>query len=110
MNLSNEKGLVYYRDIFAGTLYIDIDGEYVFSYDDKYLNSDNPPISLTMPKVKKEYRSNILFPFFDGLIMEGWLLDVAIRKYEIKATDRYSILLLTAKDPLGAVSIIRSGK
>lgn len=35
-----------------------------------------------------------LFTFFDGLIPEGWLLDVALRKTDISVLDRMSLLLL----------------
>jgi serine/threonine-protein kinase HipA len=35
-------------------------------------------ISLTIPLQNKPLNSNILFPFFDGLIPEGWLMDIAI--------------------------------
>ncbi len=50
-----------------------------FVYDYQYLESSNPkPVSLTLPLQKTAYESKILFPFFDGLIPEGWLLNIVI--------------------------------
>ena len=98
--------LIYYKDRLAGKLTESDDG-YVFRYDDEYLaSSDVDPVSLTLPLSAKPYQSKVLFPFFDGLIPEGWLLDVAIRNTDISILDRMSLLLLCCKDCIGAVSVI----
>ncbi len=47
-----------------------------------------------------------MFPFFDGLIPEGWLLDVAVDNWKLKSTDRMGLLLACCKDCIGAVSVI----
>jgi len=97
---------IYYKDRLAGTLTESDDG-YVFSYNDEYLAStDSAPVSLTLPLSAKPYQSKVLFPFFDGLIPEGWLLDVAIRNTDISILDRMSLLLLCCKDCIGAVSVV----
>lgn len=97
---------IYYKDRLAGTLTESDDG-YVFRYDDEYLAStDSAPISLTLPLSAKPYQNKVLFPFFDGLIPEGWLLDVAIRNTDISILDRMSLLLLCCKDCIGAVSVV----
>ena len=45
------------------------DTGYSFKYDQSYLNmEENAPVSLTMPLASEESVSNVLFPFFDGLI------------------------------------------
>lgn len=83
------------------------DTGYSFTYDKDYLNTNNPqPVSLTLPLQTKTYKSNILFPFFDGLIPEGWLLDIAMRNTDISELDRMGLLLLCCKDCLGAVSVV----
>ena len=51
---------------------------------------DALPISLTMPLQEEAYVSPVLFPFFDGLIPEGWLLDVVLRNTDISILDRMS--------------------
>jgi serine/threonine-protein kinase HipA len=64
------------------------------------------PISLTLPLQEDSFVSPVLFPFFDGLIPEGWLLDVAIRNTDISILDRMSLLLLCCKDCIGSVSVV----
>lgn len=97
---------VYVGNILAGILTED-DMGYEFKYDTDYLNSEDvKAISLTMPLTEKPYRDRVLFPFFDGLIPEGWLLDVALRNADISYLDRMSLLLLCCKDCIGAVSVV----
>lgn len=97
---------IYCKDKFAGILTED-DGEYRFVYDKGYLNQeDAQSISLTLPMQEEPFVSLVLFPFFDGLIPEGWLLDVALRNTDISILDRMSLLLLCCKECIGAVSVI----
>lgn len=101
-----KQAKIYYKDILAGLLTEDDDG-YEFYYLPEYIESENAkPVSLTLPLQKEVYRSSILFPFFDGLIPEGWLLDVALRNTaDISMLDRMSLLLLCCNDCIGAVSV-----
>ncbi|MGL5890564.1 MAG: HipA N-terminal domain-containing protein [Bacteroidia bacterium] len=79
---------------------------YIFMYDNDYLNSESAvAISKTLPLQKTEFKSEILFPFFDGLIPEGWLLDIAERNWKLNARDRMGLLLACCKDCIGAVSV-----
>ncbi len=99
-------GYVYYDKMFAGKIIQDDNNEFIFEYDDNYYNDEyTKSISLTLPKKNKRYTSNILFPFFDGLIPEGYLLEVALKKFNISANDRMSLLLKTCKNPIGIVSV-----
>lgn len=100
-----KKAKIYMHESWAGTLTEDEEG-YHFEYEKEYLNSKNPePISLTLPLSANIYTTNVLFPFFDGLIPEGWLLEIAERNWKINARDRMSILLATCKNCIGAVSV-----
>ena len=58
-----------------------------------------------MPLKKEEYVSNVLFPFFDGLIPEGWLLGVVSKNWKINQNDRFGLLLAACRDCIGDVSI-----
>ena len=96
---------VYVRDTFAGTLK-ETDSGYSFVYDDEYLSSENSTaVSLTLPMQSEEYTSKTLFSFFDGLIPEGWLLDVVSKNWKIDRKDRFGLLLVACKDPIGNVCI-----
>ena len=97
---------VLYDGVLAAML-SETDEGYVMQYDGDYLKQpDSKPISLTFPKQKEPYISKTLFAFFDGLIPEGWLLDIAIDHWKVKANDRFELLLTTCKNTIGAVTII----
>lgn len=101
---------VYVRNAFAGVL-SETDSGYMFVYDKNYLKSENAsPVSLTLPIREEPYNSQILFPFFDGLIPEGWLLGVVSRNWKIDTKDRFGLLLVACKDSIGNVSISEEKK
>ena len=101
---------VYVRDIFAGVL-SETDSGYRFAYDDDYLRLENASsVSLTLPLRDEPYDSGTLFPFFDGLIPEGWLLGVVSRNWKIDTKDRFGLLLVSCKDGIGNVSIAEEKK
>ena len=100
------RAQVFYRDVLAGQLDENENG-YSFTYDPSYLAVQGAePISLTMPLASTPYQSNVLFPFFDGLIPEGWLLDISVKNWKINPNDRMGLLLACCKDCIGAIGII----
>lgn len=97
---------IYRKGLLAGILTED-GGEYRFCYDEGYLKGeDAQPVSLTLPLQTEAYVSPVLFSFFDGLIPEGWLLDVALRSTDISMLDRMSLLLLCCKECIGSISVV----
>ncbi|MBD2756719.1 HipA N-terminal domain-containing protein [Spirosoma validum] len=83
------------------------DEGYVFVYDADYVANPNAqPVSLTLPLTTLPYSNRVLFPFFDGLIPEGWLLDIAERNWKLRSTDRFGLLLACCRDCIGAVSVV----
>lgn len=101
-----KRAKVYVNLTLAGILTED-DRGYEFQYDPNYLKSENAePVSLTLPLGEKPFQANVLFPFFDGLIPEGWLLDIAEQSWKISARDRFSLLLACCKDCIGNVSVV----
>jgi serine/threonine-protein kinase HipA len=104
--MMSRSGKVYMQDEYAGLLRQDEDG-YSFTYDHLYLNSDNPiSISLTLPIRKESYYSKTMIPFFDGLIPEGWFMEIEAEGHEINPRDRMALLLTLCTDCIGAVSIV----
>jgi len=100
-----KQAQVFYNQLFAGILTENENG-YLFEYDKDYLqNTDAQAVSLTLPLSEKQYQSNVLFPFFDGLIPEGWLLDIAEKSWKINLRDRMSLLLACCKDCIGNIEI-----
>ena len=100
-----KQTVVFLRGIKAGVLTEDENG-YTFEYAADYLASaDAEAVSLTLPLSDKPYRDKVLFPFFDGLIPEGWLLDIAEKNWKINTRDRMSLLIACCKDCIGAVGV-----
>ena len=100
-----KQAVVFLRGIKAGILTEDENG-YTFEYAADYLASaDAEAVSLTLPLSDKPYRDKVLFPFFDGLIPEGWLLDIAEKNWKIDTRDRMSLLIACCKDCIGAVGV-----
>ena len=96
---------VFWHQQQAGELVEDDQG-YHFRYLEHYLAAAKAdPISLTLPLQEAPFHSTVLFPFFDGLIPEGWLLEIAEKNWKLNARDRMGLLLATCADCIGAVSI-----
>lgn len=101
----NRTGVVTYAGRVAGRISEDELG-YGFTYDETYLqNKDAQPVSLTLPLRKEPYISKTMIPFFDGLIPEGWLLEIAQKNWKLNPKDRMGLLLASCKDCIGAVSV-----
>ncbi len=99
------RGYIYVQGEYAGILE-ETDEGYTFCYDTEYMKKENAvAISLTMPLQDEIYQSTVLFPFFDGLIPEGWLLNVVSRNWKIDKNDRFGLLLSACKDCIGDVCI-----
>lgn len=97
---------VYVREQLAGLLKEDDQG-YSFEYDVGYIESGHAQaVSLTLPITSKLHQSNVMFPFFDGLIPEGWLLKVAQKNWKLNERDRMGLLMVCCRDCIGAVSVI----
>ncbi|MGI8892888.1 MAG: HipA N-terminal domain-containing protein [Bacteroidia bacterium] len=101
------RGNVYYKDHFAGIITETDEGEYEFQYDYQYVKSHPDDfITFTMPVTEKPYKDKRLFPFFEGLIPEGWLLDIATQNWKINHNDRMGLLLACCQNCIGAVSVV----
>ncbi len=96
---------MFVQDSYAGTI-TETDEGYEFAYDRQYLDrEDAVAVSLTMPLTEKTYKSTVIFPFFDGLVPEGWLLDITSRNRKIDRDDRFGLLLAACRDCIGDVYI-----
>lgn len=99
-------GEVRVDDIPAGRIE-ETDTGYRFTYARDYLSrADALPVSLGMPLRADPYESKTLFPFFDGLIPEGWLLHIAEKTWKLDARDRMGLLLSCCADCIGNVSVV----
>lgn len=101
------QATIYYKSELAGTLTETDEGIYTFQYDASYIEK-HPGwmIAFSMPVAKGLYTNTRLFPFFEGLIPEGWLLDIASRNWKINPNDRMGLLMACCSDCIGAVSVL----
>ena len=100
------QGEIWVNKTLAGILTEDDNG-YNFKYDIAYLENESTlAVSLTLPLQEEQFNAEYLFPFFDGLIPEGWLLDIVHKNWKINPRDRMGLLLTTCRDCIGNISII----
>lgn len=103
----SRRGQVYVSDEPAGIIEETDSGDYVFQYSEAYLaRPDAVGVSLTLPLRPEPYVADQLFAFFDGLIPEGWLLNLYAQNWKLNAGDRMALLLAACRDCIGAVSVI----
>lgn len=105
MESNYRSAQIFVRDHLAGVL-SETDAGYMFTYDVDYLADPYAQaVSLTLPKRTEAYTSKTLFAFFDGLIPEGWLLNIVTHNWKLDAKDRFGLLLAACRDCIGAVSV-----
>jgi len=97
---------IYYKDFLAGYLTETDEGDYIFKYEEGYVK-DHPEefIAFSMPVTTTTFKDRRLFSFFEGLIPEGWLLDIASKSWKINQNDRMGLLLACCRNCIGAVSV-----
>lgn len=107
---SKNAGLVFYGKELAGRIRKNPEKSgagFEFEYDPVYLQKPGArPISLAMPLQKEKYFSKILFPFFEGLLPEGWLLELTSETLKIDPDDKFELLLHIGSDTVGAVTVL----
>ena len=100
------KAAIYYKEALAGLLIETDEGEYTFQYNEKYIKKHPKQfITFTMTVRSEKYADKRLFPFFEGLIPEGWLLDIAAKNWKINQNNRMALLLACCHNCIGAVSV-----
>jgi serine/threonine-protein kinase HipA len=90
----------------VGTL-LESGKQITFRYDAEWLAAGAAvPVSVTLPLRVEPYVSDGLHPFFENLLPEGWLLELATKKLKISKDDEFGLLLATCADCVGAVEIV----
>lgn len=100
------KANVYLRNELAGLLEKLPSGYFQFSYYDAWIKQKGIPIGFAFPLRSAPVSSEILFPFFDNLIPEGWLLKSVEAIYKIDKNNRFALLLATGRETIGAIKVV----
>ncbi len=104
--MSHRSAIVRLDGEQVGTL-TEGDRTIVFQYDEAWIqNAKAVPVSLTLPLQSEPYTTIGLHPFFENLLPEGWLLEIATSKLKISKDDAFGLLIATCADCIGAVEII----
>ena len=98
---------IYFKGEEAGLLTQHDDSSFTFRYHPLWVSDSNKPsISLTLPKIKEEYQSDHLFPFFYNMLPEGSNKRAVSNNLRIDKNDDFGLLLITAiYDSIGAVTV-----
>ncbi len=104
--VQSRKAKIYLRNELAGSLEKIATDEYRFTYSAEWLANKEFPIGLALPLKKDPYIEDSLFPFFDNLIPEGWLLNSLISIYKIDKRNRFGLLMATGQETIGAIKVI----
>lgn len=96
---------VYFRNRLAGVLEENED-HYCFTYDPDYL-AGGTSLSFQLPLQEGAFLNDVLFPFFENLVSEGWLRKLQSQQQKIDENDRFGLLLANGNDLVGAVTIER---
>lgn len=98
-------GYVYYDALFVGILRESESG-FNFTYDSIYLEK-GIPIGFNFPFSNISYYSSSLFPIFENLVSEGWMLKLQSSVQHIDESDKFGILLHNGKDLIGAITVLK---
>ena len=101
------KAKIYYKEDLAGHLTETDERNYIFQYTSEYVKLyPKQFLSFTMPVRIEPFKDKRLFPFFEGLLPEGWLLEIATKEWKLNSNDRMGLLLACCQNCIGAVSVI----
>ena len=99
----HRRAKVLFKNELAGMLE-ETESGYRFTYNGEFAKN-KIPVSVSLPPRAEPYESKTLFSFFEGLLPEGWYLDLVSSKLKIDKKDHFGLLLATCQDTIGAASI-----
>ena len=98
---------VYVKGVAAGVLARFRRGGYEFRYTRQYRESARPSVAFSLSKRKAVHRSDVLFPFFYGLLAEGVQKRLQCRTMRIDENDHFTRLSETCREGvIGAVYVL----
>ncbi len=98
---------VYVKGVPAGVLARFTRGGYEFRYTRQYRESPRPSVAFSLPKRRAVHRSDVLFPFFYGLLAEGVQKRLQCRTMRIDENDHFTRLSETCREGvIGAVYVL----
>ena len=96
------KAKIFFKSQFAGMLEETGSG-FRFTYDSAFVKKGQP-ISLSLPLRSEPYEMPLMFPFFEGMVPEGWYKEIVCATKKIDPADTFGLLLVTG-NTAGAVTV-----
>ncbi|MDA0322200.1 MAG: HipA N-terminal domain-containing protein [Verrucomicrobia bacterium] len=87
----------------AGTIE-ETESGYRFTYDPGFVDYGHS-IAVSLPLRAEPFESARLFPFFEGLLPEGWYKEIVCRTIKVDEDDSFGLLIHACADCVGAVSL-----
>lgn len=95
------------KGVEAGVLARFKRGGYEFRYTREYRMSNRPSVAFSLPKRRGVHRSDVLFPFFYGLLAEGERKRRQCQDMRIDENDHFTRLAETCRQGvIGAVYVM----
>lgn len=99
---------VFLFDRLVGIIKTTSDRGIVFSYDLKYLNQENIPLSLSLPLQEKEFTQKECLPYFIGLLPEGNVKQRIAQELHVSELSTVKLLDALGGECAGTVSFFSS--
>ena len=81
-----------------------------FTYDPDYIADKTTfNLSASLKKQTSAFESPYLFPFFEGLLSEGWMRKIQEKNQKIDEKDPFTRLIKNGSHLIGAISIRAEG-
>lgn len=92
---------VYYNGKLAGSLVEYHSHWYEFTYNTNFIRN-GVAISFRLPLIEKPYTSNVLFPFFENMLIEGFPIPEGINP-----DDTFGLITSDFDNTIGAITFNR---
>ena len=99
---------VFLFDILVGYLFTTSDRGIVFKYDEKYVNDNGQPLSLSLPLRYEEFSQRQCMPYFSGLLPEGSIKNRISEYLHISESSTIKFLQVLGGECSGTVSFYDS--
>jgi serine/threonine-protein kinase HipA len=96
---------VYLHGDPVGTLERKSQARLTFSYAERWVEEERPPISLSLPVRRQSYDHDRCAPFFEGLLPEGDFLKAISRTLHVSARNSFQLLAEIGGECAGAISV-----
>lgn len=97
---------IYWQALPVGRLWLDDKRNFIFQYDEAWINAKKNPLSLRLPLRKKPFPDNVSKPFFSNLLPESRIRTLIAGKLGVSEKNDFKLLEELGGECAGAISLI----